>query len=134
MPKDATCSLWGMSKDKCTREAVDKAVGLKQSGVSDKDIAAALCVHPSTFSTWVNHPRTDNQRKLSKALKKAESDYKAYLLKLIRKQAAERDWKAAAWLLERKYPQEFARCERKPEPRPEDVPDVPTFTFDEGDA
>lgn len=117
-----------MSVHKCTREAVELAERLKRDGANDKDISAAVGVRPETFSTWKNHPRTDNQRQLAEALKKAEADYKNALLAVIMKAGRERDWKAAAWLLERKYPAEYAR-----QTRPDEAPTasaVPTFTFD----
>ena len=45
---------------------------------------------------------------------KAEAGHKAALLTSIRDAAMAdgRNWTAAAWLLERKYPNEYARCER----------------------
>ena len=101
-----------MPRIKCTKEAIETAVKLKKSGALDKDIAAALLVRPDTFSKWINHPKSDNQRQLSQALKKVEADYKASLLTIIYNNAVSKDWKAAAWLLERKYPQEYARQER----------------------
>lgn len=82
--------------------------------MNNRDIAAALGIHESTFYRWVNAPKTESQRKLGEALKKTEADYKAHLQDLIMTAAQERDWKAAAWLLERKYPQEFARMIRQP--------------------
>lgn len=114
-----------MSKPKCTQEAIDRAVRLKKGGALDKDIAAAIGVRADTFSTWTNHPKSDMQRKLSNALKKAEADYKNALTSIILKAARDRDWKAAAWLLERKYPQEYARQERiKADTYAADVPQV----------
>lgn len=117
-----------MSVHKCTREAVELAERLKRDGANDKDISAAVGVRPETFSTWKNHPKTDNQRQLAEALKKAEADYKNALLAVIMKAGRERDWKAAAWLLERKYPAEYARQTRPDEAPPASA--VPTFTFD----
>lgn len=119
-----------MSKEKCTQDAIKSAISLKEAGVSDKDIAEALCVTPSTFSRWINHPTTKRQKQLSQDIKKAETKYKAYLLQTIRKSAETRDWKAAAWLLERKYPQEYGRVERRVEAPSEETPEVPEFVFD----
>ena len=122
-----------MSKEKCTKEAIEVAVKLKKRGALDKDIAAALLVRPDTFSKWINHPKSDNQRQLSQALKTVEAEYKASLLTIIYNNAVSRDWKAAAWLLERKYPQEYARQER---PRIEEKPQeaqAPVFVFERGE-
>lgn len=101
-----------MSKPKLSKEVVKRAVQLKKGGALNKDIAAAIGVAEATFSRWINNPKTDLQRQLGQELKKAEADYKNALLAVIAKASRERDWKAAAWLLERKYPQEYARTDR----------------------
>lgn len=101
-----------MPKPKCTKDAVKNAVRLKKGGAADKDIARALDVRPETLSRWINDPKSELQRQLSQELKKAEADYKNALLAIIFREAKDKDWKAAAWLLERKYPNEYARQER----------------------
>lgn len=118
-----------MAKEKCTQDAIKQAVMIKRAGALDKDIAAVIGVHPSTLSHWVNSPRTENQRQLRQALKEAEAEYKGNLLKMIYNQAVKGTWQAAAWLLERKYPDEYARRERREERT--DAP-APVFEFDRG--
>lgn len=98
-----------MPKPKCTRELVDQAVKLKKGGANNQDIAKAVGIAESTFYKWISEPKREEEAELSEALKKAEADYKNALQGLIAKAAQERDWKAAAWLLERKYPDEFGR-------------------------
>ena len=94
------------------KEDIPVCVKLKKRGLNDKDIAAYLGVRRETFSQWRNHPRTENQTNLSNALKSAEADAKAAMLTAIQKAAVEpKTWQAAAWWLERKYPEEFARPE-----------------------
>lgn len=101
-----------MSKEKLHKEDIPVCVKMKKRGLNDKDIAAYLGVSAKTFSLWRNHPTTENQRNLSNALKKAEADAKAAMLTAIQKAAVEpKTWQAAAWWLERKYPEEFARPE-----------------------
>lgn len=97
-----------MSREKLSKEGVWEAVKLTKMGLLDKDIAAYFNVTPETFSRWVNHPKTDNQRQLCQALKKAEVERKGALLGRILK-ASNETWQAAAWLLERRYPAEFAK-------------------------
>lgn len=121
-----------MGYPKCTKETVEQAVKLKKAGVNNKDIAAALCIHESTFYRWLNNPKTENQRKLGEELKKTEADYKASLLTIIYNAAVSKDWKAAAWTLERKYPQEFARQERTVAEAKVDL--APIAYFDPGEA
>lgn len=98
-----------MPKPKCDEELVKKAVKLKKGGATNVDIAKAIGVSESTFYRWVSTPSTEAERELSESLKKAEADYKNALQGIIAKAAQERDWKAAAWLLERKYPEEYGR-------------------------
>lgn len=101
-----------MSKEKLHKEDIPVCVKIKKRGLNDKDIAAYLGVSAKTFSLWRNHPTTENQRNLSNTLKKAEADAKAAMLTAIQKAAVEpKTWQAAAWWLERKYPEEFARPE-----------------------
>ena len=92
---------------KCTIDAITKAVELKRGGMMDKDIAAVLCVSPSTLSGWINHPKNKNERELSKALKAADADFRQTLEARIL-EAGRTDWKAAAWLLERKFPKLYS--------------------------
>lgn len=99
-------------RHKLTRETLETALELKKGGANHKDIAAACGVCPQTFSTWANQPKTELQRELAEGLKKAEADYKNALCAIILRDAKKRDWKAAAWLLERKYPEEYSRRDR----------------------
>ena len=99
-------------RPKLTQEAVESALKLKKGGANNKDIAAALGVCPQTFYRWIGEPKTELQRELRDGLKKAEAEYKNALLAIIAKSAETRDWKAAAFLLERKYPAEYARQDR----------------------
>lgn len=122
-----------MSKEKCTKEAIETAVKLKKSGALDKDIAAALLVRPDTFSKWINHPKSENQRQLSQALKTVEAEYKSSLLTIIYNSAVKKDWKAAAWLLERKYPREYARQERPRIEEKKEEAQAPVFVFERGE-
>lgn len=99
-------------RTKLTRDVLNRAVELKSGGANNVDICAAIGIHESTFYEWVNKPKTDLQREFSDAIKRAEADYKNALLAIVMRDAQEKDWKAAAWLLERKYPSEYARTDR----------------------
>jgi phage terminase large subunit len=93
---------------KCTKELIEMAVKRKGTGMSNRDLAQYLGIAESTFYEWTNRPKTENQSKLSEALKKAESDYKDGLRKKIL-EASDKDWKASAWMLERQYNREYGR-------------------------
>lgn len=94
---------------KCDADLIARAVKLKKGGSNNVDIARAVGIAESTFYRWVSTPSNEKERELSESLKKCEADYKNALQRIIAKAAQERDWKAAAWLLERKYPDEYAR-------------------------
>lgn len=100
-----------VSREKLTAEVIAEAVRLVKTGLSDADVSAVIGVRPDTFSKWKNHPKNELQIRLGQELKKAESERKGALLARILK-ASEGNWQAAAWLLERKYPAEFAKPDR----------------------
>lgn len=120
-----------MAREKLDRASLDRAVKLKRMGAMDKDIAAALGVRKETFSRWLHNPRTENQRQLGQFMKRAEADYKNSVLALILKAAQEGSWQAAAWILERKYPEEYARRDGRPRGG-QDGPEAPVFVFERG--
>ncbi len=100
-----------MSKEKLTAQGIEDAIRLTRMGLNDQDIAAYIGVAPQTYSTWHNHPKTKMQQELSEALKKAEVERKGALLSRVLK-ATDESWQAAAWILERRYPQEYAKPDR----------------------
>ena len=109
-----------MRKTKLTYDLVAQCVELKRDGLCDADIIAAIGVHPSTFYRWLKdgeEAKSGVKRALYDELKKAESEYKRNLLTTIKSAAESRAqfWTAAAWLLERKYPMEYGKMERKAE-------------------
>lgn len=104
-----------MGRPKLTQELVDKAIALKADGLSNGDIICALGIHESTFYRWIGDPKNKLQRELSEGLKKEEAAFKHTLLTTIRAAALARNqyWTAAAWLLERKYPDEYGKADRR---------------------
>ena len=112
-----------MGRPKLTQKLVEHAVELKADGLSNSDIICALGVHESTFYRWIGSPKNKLQRELSEGLKKEEAAFKRTLLTTIRSAALSRHqyWTAAAWLLERKYPDEFGKAERRREERDEEA-------------
>ncbi len=104
-----------MGRPKLTQELVDRAIALKRDGLSNGDIICALGIHESTFYRWIGDPKNKLQRELSEGLKKEEAAFKQTLLTTIRSAALARNqcWTAAAWLLERKYPDEYGKANRR---------------------
>lgn len=124
-----------MPRPRLSRDDIREAEKMKAAGCLNKDIAAYIGVAEETFSRWVNHPKSDNQRQLGQALKRAEAKRKRDLLVTIYNAAASKinpKWQAAAWLLERQYPDEFAQRQRvQAEAK---VEAVPQFFFDRSDV
>lgn len=122
-----------MPRQKLTQADIKEAQKMKRAGCLDKDIAAYIGIRADTFSKWVNNPKTDNQRQLVQSLKKAEAGRKRNLLSMIYNAATNpKTWQAAAWLLERQYPQEFAKQERTQVEAK--VEAAPAFFFDRKEA
>ena len=115
-----------MGKPKLTEDIIRQAVEMKSHGLNDCDIARAIGVCKQTFSKWVNHPKTKLQRELSEQHKKAEAAYKeALLLRIWNAADKSQNWTAAAWLLERKFPDEYGRVDRRrDEQKQADVPQI----------
>lgn len=85
-----------------------RVVDLISKGIAEGRAAEAVGINPKTLSRWINRPANGEQRELSRQVARARIEGKAALIKVI-EDASAKDWKAAAWLLERKYPAEFAR-------------------------
>ena len=100
---------------------------MKSHGLTNADICRALGICEQTFYRWLREDDTKLKRSLSEGIKKAEAEYKETLLQSIMATATREknpQWTAAAWLLERKYPDEFAQTTRKVETEGEDVPQI----------
>lgn len=114
-------------KPKLTEELIEIICDLKAKGMHNKDICAAVGIHEATLYRWLNKPSCKLHRALGEEFKKAEARYKQELLESIRETALSkpRYWTAAAWLLERKYPEEFGRPEtRKTAVEVDDAPKI----------
>ncbi len=103
-------------KERLTQEGITTALRLCRAGLPDCQIAAVLGVRADTYSRWINHPKTENQTQLSQALKKADAEREAALVTRIMR-ASDNTWQAAAWLLERRYPDRYAKPVRPVEDR-----------------
>ena len=106
----------GRGKEKLTKDGIKTALRLCRAGLPDCQIAAVLGVSKETYSRWINHPKTDNQNQLRQQLKKADAEREAELVTRIMR-ASDDTWQAAAWLLERRYPDRYAKPVRPVEDR-----------------
>ena len=99
-------------KPKLNEKLLEEAIGLIANGATNKDVCNYIGVAESTFYRWLKEPRTDLERKLGEELKRAESRRRMWCLKKIYAAADSGSWQAAAWYLERRYPNEYARTQR----------------------
>lgn len=106
----------GRGKEKLTKDGIKTALRLCRAGLPDCQIAAVLGVSKETYSRWINHPKTDNQNQLRQQLKKADAEREEALVARIMR-ASDDTWQAAAWLLERRYPDRYAKPVRPVEDR-----------------
>lgn len=106
----------GRGKEKLTKDGIKTALRLCRAGLPDCQIAAVLGVSKETYSRWINHPKTENQNQLRQQLKKADAEREAALVTRIMR-ASDDTWQAAAWLLERRYPDRYAKPVRPVEDR-----------------
>ena len=99
-------------KPKLTEELAEEAIKLVKGGASNQDVISWLGVSEGTFYGWIKNPRNKAQEQLAEGLKKAETERKLWHLQRIHRAAEKGDWKASAWYLERRYPNEYARTQR----------------------
>lgn len=91
---------------KYSKEMTHDIVELLKEGGNRTDVVKIVGIHYDTFMEWMK--RTE----FSEAIKKAEAEGKQEHIRVIKK-AAEKTWTAAAWWLERKYPNEFGLKNRE---------------------
>ena len=108
---------------KFTAENRREIIRLVKAGLSTTDVAKAVGIHPSTLFNWLSwgedgiRGRDDDEEyvKFAHEYRRAEAMRKAFHLQNITRAANDGQWQASAWYLERAYPHEFGRCQRKPE-------------------
>lgn len=99
---------------KLTPEVHAEIVKLTRAGLSAYDSARATGIGKRTFMSWMERGRDDDGEvyvRFYEDVEKARSFAKAGLVSRIVR-ASDGDWKAAAWLLERKFPAEYGRVQR----------------------
>lgn len=85
-------------------EMIAEICGHIGNGLSIKDACLLSNITAKTYFEWMNDTDKEDFRT---AVWKAECAFKESNLQII-KLAAKKTWQAAAWLTERKFPEEFA--------------------------
>lgn len=107
-------------KSKLTNQLIDEIATYIENGLSNKDAADLCGVRDTTLYRWLREaeeldekgkPKNKQQCKLKEAIIKAQAAFKAYHVQSITR-ASRKAWQASAWLLERKFPDEYAAIDR----------------------
>ncbi len=103
-------------KSKLTPEVREKICALVRGGNYYKVAAQACGIAETTLYEWIEKGRVATDRScdyalFAEALKKADAEAESADVLIIKK-AAKKSWQAAAWLLERKRFQRWARREK----------------------
>ncbi len=105
---------------KMTPERVAIILEALGDGMTQKDASMLAGISEDTLCNWKR-----NDSDFSDEMARKVVEYKQKLIKTIQK-AGEKDWKASAWLLERKYKSEFSNNPRLHE---EIIYDFPRLDF-----
>lgn len=104
-----------MAKRKLTPELEEEFCSYISSGLTKKGAADAVCISESSLYGWLDRGQKDKDSgrntifsEFLESVKKAEAKFKTTHIRTIEKASAD-DWKAAAWLLERCYRNEYGR-------------------------
>lgn len=111
-----------MAKTKLTDQLIDELCTYIENGMSNKDAADLCQISDVTLYRWLREADTlddkgkepkeyKQQRKLKQSIQKAKAAFKAYHVQSIIR-ASKKQWTASAWLLERKFPEEFGAADR----------------------
>ena len=99
-------------KSKLTEELIETAAKLIAAGNYQKHVAQYLNLSEETWYRWLREGEKSQsglKRQFYEMIKKAEAEAIARNVALIQKAAQEGNWQAAAWWLERKFPEEWGR-------------------------
>jgi len=101
------------------QERADKILKALKQGMPYKQAAAYGGVSYDTLNRWRKKGENGDSEELSEfcnAMREAEGEAVYKLLSTIKRSAMfKNDWKAAAWILERRHPKEWGRSAVHPE-------------------
>jgi len=105
----------GGAPTKLTPELQTKIVAFIRAGGYVETAAAAAGINKSTFYDWLKRgaaQKAGPYREFSDAVEKAAAESEMADVARINKAAQDGVWQAAAWRLERKFPERWGRKER----------------------
>ena len=105
---------------KMTPERVQIILEAIGNGMTQRDASLLACISEDTLCLWKR-----NNSEFSEQMGQKLIEYKQKLMKNIEK-ASDKDWRASAWLLERKFKKDFST---DPKLQKELLYDFPPFGF-----
>ena len=97
---------------KLNEETINDLTLCISQGMTNKDACTVAGIATSTFYGWINNPSNELEKELADRVERARVVRKMQLLQTIFDAAENGCWQAAAWYLERRYPEEFAKPDR----------------------
>ena len=110
---------------KLTPEVQDKIVNALRGGNYQETAAQFAGIDEATFYRWMERGASEDEGiycEFRKAVERAKSQAEVRDIALIDKAAQNGSWQAAAWKLERKFPQKWGRVNRTEISGPEGKP------------
>lgn len=114
-------------------DVLDRLVNALRAGAYREQAALHAGISVATFYRWMKEgeaaeaeeiPASESRaREIREAVQNAEASGELHLLAIIKEQAP-KSWQAAAWILERKYPNKWGRFDRVEHSGKVIVPDV----------
>lgn len=104
-------------RPKLTRERIEEICAYLARGLSKRSAVNAALVSETAFYGWLKQGEKDLengklktlQAELVQSVKKAEAEFKLKHTKNIETAASDGSWQASAWLLERRYREEYGK-------------------------
>ena len=116
------------AKSKLTKDRIDSICTYIENGMTNADAATLSGITDRVFYKWIAQAeealakaeegdksllrKCKLQIELKESVEKAKSSFKAFHIQNITRASA-RNWTASAWMLERKYPEEFGMLDRQ---------------------
>ena len=101
---------------KLTESRMEKLIEALRAGAYRIDACRAAGIHYNTLLAWEKKGEAQEKGEFSEfldALRKAEAEAVITNVGVITRAAQDGDWRAAAWFLEHKYPDKWARVEKR---------------------
>ena len=105
----------GGQPSKLTSEIHELIVGLVRTGNYPEFAAQAAGIHPATYYRWMSRGKEERRgryREFYDAIKKAVAETHTRNVQIVQK-AAITKWQAAAWTLERRWPNHWGLRDRR---------------------